>query len=123
MNHALEAQSHEWRETAPVTIRVGREHIEEGHAGSCRNCPIAIALNQQVGDGEWVVGVAGARHDPTGYMLELPVETRGFIRRFDRERSSVKPFFFRVQMPLALLPVAAPKHELTLVAGGVADVD
>jgi hypothetical protein len=84
-------------------VYVSQQNIEEGQAGQCSGCPIALALKDQ---GFWDVSVgrtvAFGRFDPKPDVLEAPVHfieyrlpraAQRMIRRFDDDKP-VKPATF-----------------------------
>lgn len=79
-----------------MQIKVTQQHIKKGRRASARSCPIALALNEQVGALAIVGhGSASAGVDPNRRHFDLPRAVRRFIYQFD-EGKAVKPFNFRV---------------------------
>lgn len=85
------------------TISVTQKHInhanvliipEKNHGHRMRDCPIALALNEQAGYGWLVNGWSAMRG---GTLLPLPPEARHFVRSFDGG-FDVAPFEFEVEL-------------------------
>jgi len=82
-----------------MKIRGTQEHINQGLRMDARQCPVALALSEQVG-GHASVGLnsacAGTYPNPQGF--KLPRSAQRFISAFDHEsRKAVEPFNFRLK--------------------------
>lgn len=84
-----------------MKIQVTQEDIDNGHPGALSECPIAHALNRELG-GSWSVRMTKAINcgipdfsdkDDEIDVIDLPSDARHFIDRFDNNRV-VRPFTF-----------------------------
>ena len=85
-----------------MKIRVTREDIDNGEAGDCDRCPVALALLRHTNADEVTVGNCGVDifHDSglvVDYGVDLPEVARDFIKKFDTGRD-VEPFEFEVDI-------------------------
>lgn len=87
-----------------MKIQVTKEHIEKGREQSCRRCPIALALAEQLNCGVMVnnshVEIYKSRSVIPSELKELvllPKTARRFVARFDNG-VSVKPFEFEFEI-------------------------
>lgn len=88
-----------------IKVEVTAEDIANGVRGSCRNCPVALAIDRalkldeyesaNVGKRDWIIdnGERGQRD------RILPRAARYFIREFD-SGGWAKPFTFNIRMKL-----------------------
>lgn len=77
-----------------MIISVEQKHIKHGVNASCRECPIALAVKEQMGIESTLV-----RSDEivTSFMVQkLPRSAQRFIAAFDKHKP-VKPFRFRLE--------------------------
>jgi len=80
-----------------IKIKVTAEHIDKGKRNNCRECPVALAIKEQLNlPYDMQVGTLGVnifyeKHTCTKYMLSRAAER--FINKFDG-RKDVKPFNF-----------------------------
>lgn len=84
-----------------MQIRVTEKHIKEGIKGSCKSCPIAVAVLETVGDAK-AVNVGGSvafiyDEDWVRQTSPLPLEAETFISEFD-QGFKVKPFTFELNI-------------------------
>jgi hypothetical protein len=82
------------------TITVTQEDINDGKAGNCTLCPIALAAKRAFPDIFPVVGgyylvLDSAPGTEDGELVDLPYEARQFVQSFDFGRP-VEPFSFKV---------------------------
>lgn len=76
-----------------MKIRVTQQHIEEGRRGSCRECPIALAI---VSAGFFKAWVGASQIRANGKLwCDTPPEVYRFIQKFDTNKR-VKPFEFEI---------------------------
>ena len=75
-----------------MKIRVKRKHIRWGRQEESDACAIALALMESFGAGDVTVGAKGA--SVYGIIYSLPKKAQKFIAKFDKNKSSVKPFEF-----------------------------
>lgn len=77
-------------------IDVTQEDIDSGVQGSSYNCAIARALMRLgIGTAICVGGDSAFRVDKDKYML--PKKGQMFVKKFDRNKKSVKPFSFALR--------------------------
>lgn len=85
-----------------MNIEVTQQDINKGGQFDRYNCAIAQAIRRQyglrIGD---VEVLTGAIKFP-GKQFELPIVVREFIQNFDRSRSLVSPFVFRLENSVPL---------------------
>ena len=78
-----------------MKIEVTQSHIDNGHRTKCKECPIALAIIDVVGEGnEVMVYPHGARIN--GDLYFLPIQASDFILDFDRDKA-VHPFSFELK--------------------------
>lgn len=77
-----------------MTIRVTEANIKEGHRGSCRQCPVALAM-LRAGLLFAYVGPYMTWWDGTKHQVAIPEAVREFIFRFDGDMP-VWPFSFQL---------------------------
>lgn len=80
-----------------VTIKVTQKHINEGLAGSCRFCPIAIAVKEIFPEHDVRVGTRHIRFADTGQIADLPEEVGRAIRLHDQRAKEMSPMEFEVE--------------------------
>jgi hypothetical protein len=87
---------------------VTQSDIDNGQESHCQLCPVALALKRVLRAGEeFIVHHVNATIRCEGYTM--PKRTREFIWSFD-ERGPVKPFRFRMTLPVvAVLPSVLKK--------------
>jgi len=83
-----------------MRIEVGQRHIDHGKRFYCKQCPVALAIQEATGDVTWWVGGKytwrwGHPGDP---VVPLSSEVIEFIQTFDRGQD-VEPFAFDLVMP------------------------
>jgi hypothetical protein len=83
-------------DTHKITINVTQEHLDEGVCGDPERCPIALAVKQQHG---FDVSVGDYGIEYYAWDVRLPHKARDFIREFDFDRPSAKPFTFEIEIP------------------------
>mgnify|MGYP001598066299 CR=1 FL=1 len=82
-----------------LTINVTQEHIDHGRQGSCRACPIAMAVTDLPDCGDAFVRrqLLTFKMGINRYIAELPASAMEFIQLFDASASRhVAPFSFSV---------------------------
>lgn len=87
------------KKTKQVVVKVSQRHISNGIAGEQDSCPIALALRGVVKCGASVLSnqvVIG------GKFYATPKSARKFVEKFDDD-VKVKPFNFRMRLPVASL--------------------
>lgn len=79
-----------------MIIRVTQEHINKGVRGSCRNCPVALAM-EDAGIYKPRVGIdlSGTINDEK-YRWFLPKEVARFMHEFDNLTMNEAPFEFEI---------------------------
>lgn len=92
--------------SAPKTIRVTAEHIEEGIPQDCEDCPIALAIVEQwdgpinhhdiAVDNREVLVIQRHRGGQRSFTAQLPPEAMRFVQSFD-DGYQVEPFEFTVE--------------------------
>lgn len=89
-----------------VSIAVRKRHISAGVGATPTACPIALALNEQLGAGAASVGARKFRFfckdGSITNEFDLPESVQSFISKFDNGED-VRPFEFRVQVPAEVL--------------------
>lgn len=87
--------------TVNLTVNVSWGCIVTGIAGSCRKCPIALAL-KAVGFTDVAVnprlGVICRTSDLIWMHGELPSKALAFMSRFDGEEDKITPFKFDLEL-------------------------
>lgn len=86
-----------------MTIRVTQDHIDRGRQSNCALCPVALALQEALGDPLIRAGVSRWGHfkDNEGafdWSLPLPGAVGRFIVLFDACRGG-EPFEFEIDKP------------------------
>lgn len=102
--------------TSQVTVNVTQKHIDGGTPQSCRFCPIALAINEQLCEPYFIqVGQTKASiykkltlTEPPSFFgchtFDLPVEATRFIKFFDNDNDSlIQPFSFQLEIPTEYL--------------------
>jgi len=88
-----------------ITIKVTETSIRKGIQGSCFKCPIARAVHGAGFRGAEVPGDCVTFAD--FYTAPLPKRAQRFVRTFDdKGRKAVKPFTFKLRIPLKALNAA-----------------
>ncbi len=77
-----------------MRIKVTQEHIDKGVSGDMCACPVALAIEERIGERPVVWGLIIKVKDVEQYVA-APVGV--FISRFD-EGLSVKPFSFNLKI-------------------------
>ena len=89
-----------------IRISVTKKDIELGYRMSCRNCPVARAINRRVKP-EAMVSTDRVNFGGSAGWVELPSKVINWIIRFDHGpldmRRYVKPITFRLTIPMNLL--------------------
>lgn len=82
-----------------MKVVVTQDHIDRGLPARAQLCPIALALNEQHGNGHYVM-VSAIDYSPNGWQTvawyHMPPEASQFVRDFDHDRP-VQPFEFEVE--------------------------
>ena len=89
-----------------LKVKITKEDIEDGVAGSCYWCPVARAIRREVKKlkdtraGYLLTGVAVyCREVRVGeWAGNLPEEIANFVIAFDTDRNSVKPISFELEI-------------------------
>ena len=77
-------------------IRVKQEHIDAGKRRKGTSCPIALAIQEAVGDGVRV-RVYYSFLEVDEMQFYLPTVAQSFVHEFDRNgKREVKPFSFEI---------------------------
>jgi hypothetical protein len=83
-----------------TTVNVTQEDIDTGTAGSCSECPVALAVTYALGLGERDsvrVTASSIYVYPTGSRFRSPPSVKKFIKDFDSPLNlSVEPFSFEL---------------------------
>lgn len=70
-----------------MKISVTEQHIKRGESRSCRNCAVALAVNEVApGPGPWTVGISAGQayaFKPGNHRVRLPDSVFRFILKFD----------------------------------------
>jgi hypothetical protein len=87
-----------------TTINVTQEHIDKGKKGKCRECPIALAVQEKCISEISVGVISGAIFfdDDSHPASEMAVEAIRFVWAFDLN-GKVEPFSFDLDIPDELL--------------------
>lgn len=75
-----------------MKIIVTKQNIKDGIKGDSRNCPVALAIKK-----EYPICDVSAAEDYIylgDYEYKVPRSVQRFITKFDKVKSSVKPFCF-----------------------------
>lgn len=96
--------------TVKFKVQVKSKHIREGRYLSDSECPIALAIREQVPTARYIK-VGKVRVAPTTdggvciiqQAFPLPRSAQRFITRFDEFRTNNKPFSFILNVPSNLL--------------------
>lgn len=93
-----------------LIVDVTQEDINKGNRGSCRTCPVAVAMNRALDNAGRMPAFHFARvaasiwdlASPEGccprWSGQLPDRVRGFIEAFDSYHTSL-PFSFWIEIP------------------------
>lgn len=86
-----------------MKIEVTMEDIKNGVRMSCKQCPIALAIQRATGDPNWTVGFGFARQENAPNSIILPESAFTFIRNFDYGHRLtgdyiLKPFTFELDI-------------------------
>lgn len=86
-------------ETVKVAVRVTAEHIAAGKREKCTDCPVALALAEQIPGGVtwWVYGPE-MYGGPDERLFEVPDSVCDFVGQFDETGQGV-PFTFELEVP------------------------
>lgn len=72
-----------------MLVQVTQKHIDEGKAGECCSCPIALAINDLLSDefesaaGTKLITISGKKAGCVSLKLSAPVSAAKFIVDFD----------------------------------------
>lgn len=77
-----------------MKIIVTQDHINQGKCSDARQCAVALAIREAIG--ERLDRVRCSRVDLVDGRVDLPREAREWIFRFDTENKNVKPFEFEL---------------------------
>lgn len=79
-----------------MLIEVTQDDIDKGKVGSCKECPVALAVNRVIAPGYCTVGTSGIwTYSNPGRIYSTPGVVVRFIKHFDRTREG-KPFTFEL---------------------------
>jgi hypothetical protein len=83
-----------------LKVSVTRSHIYSG-VSKCKDCPIALALNEILPGQEIRVGPTGyLRINDRSELIALPIQAQLFVFDYDRYgKRVVKPFVFELEIP------------------------
>ena len=89
-----------------VTVNVNREHINRGHRRSCVDCPIALAVNEQLKaypSALVVNGTISFGYQGFMYLRKQSKAVNDFIRQFDNaytdaQVENLKPLTLRFRV-------------------------
>lgn len=98
-----------------VKIRVKKKHIRNGTCGNPQYCAVALAIREQLPDAKYIsvgdedtlidnkpMSAQGIRSAyASSYRYAMSRSAGRFIRKFDKKRSSVKPFTFIMKLSYA----------------------
>ncbi len=89
------------KSTKQVVVKVEQRHIDKGVIQS-DSCPIALALRGYVRPSCSIDVNADGTARISGKITSMPKSARRFVEKFD-DSVKVKPFNFRVKLPVSSL--------------------
>lgn len=101
----MESQTMQGTGVSTKKVRVGWWHILLGRRFQSKSCPIALALNKQLGGGRWYVTRNRLTREVSGYItvLPMPKSVKAWYEKFDET-----PFWRRYKLRPQTFEVLAP---------------
>lgn len=84
-----------------MKVEVTKRDIQKGEPGSCRKCPVALAIARATRHKKPVLVTLHCA-DVSDKLFALPRKAQRFIARFDMGLGKVKPFSFNLGRAYAL---------------------